>query len=527
MVDTLFDLPTSPEEFGVALPSPDLRKIDYSALEFDTLRRAAIEYIKTYYPNEFNDFVSNNGIIMLVELISYIGSVMSLRSDILANEAFLPTARTEDAVASHLALIGQKFKRQTPAQADVECNLDIPVTADIHIPAGTQFTIRGSDGDNIVYEIYRSPGDFITSIVIPAEKRGIIAYGIEGESSQVTVVSDGTASQEFFINDANILGEPVSITTRIGQMANEWTRIDFLEMAGPIDEVYEVQFFESRAKIIFGDGEAGQIPPPGSNIEINYRIGGGVRGRIGVGQIDTSLPITPELPLKSPVPVNFRNLSPSVGGTDKETLEAAKRRAPRDFATHAAAVTSSDYAQLASSFSHPVFGTVVKGVASITTSLNTNLVELYVLAEESDGVPTIPNAGLRLALSNYIDEINVLTDKVEVLDGVIKPVDIDMTVTMSRNADASIIKGRVESELLDFFHLRNWDLGEPLYISRIYQTIMAIDGITNVDIFSPVDNILPSGELAGETGGTNFIGINELISLGSTEIKYYYARLNG
>ncbi len=68
MADTLFNLPDSPEEFGVVLPPADLRRIDFSALDFPTLRRVVIEYIKTYYPDRFNDFSTNNGIIMLTEI---------------------------------------------------------------------------------------------------------------------------------------------------------------------------------------------------------------------------------------------------------------------------------------------------------------------------------------------------------------------------------------------------------------------------------------------------------------------------
>jgi hypothetical protein len=47
--ETFFDLPNVPEEFGVKLPTADLRRINFTALEYDTLVRACVEYIKTYY----------------------------------------------------------------------------------------------------------------------------------------------------------------------------------------------------------------------------------------------------------------------------------------------------------------------------------------------------------------------------------------------------------------------------------------------------------------------------------------------
>jgi hypothetical protein len=64
---TLFDLPISPDEIGVVLEPANLRRLDFSALDFGTMQRAIIEYIKTYFPTFFNDFVAANGIIMVTE----------------------------------------------------------------------------------------------------------------------------------------------------------------------------------------------------------------------------------------------------------------------------------------------------------------------------------------------------------------------------------------------------------------------------------------------------------------------------
>ena len=85
--ETLFDLPNSPEAFGVVLPPANLRRLDFSGLDYTTARRAIIEYIRTYYPDKFNDFVASNGIIMITEIVASVVAKLSLRGDILANEA--------------------------------------------------------------------------------------------------------------------------------------------------------------------------------------------------------------------------------------------------------------------------------------------------------------------------------------------------------------------------------------------------------------------------------------------------------
>ncbi len=517
---TLFDLPNSPDQFSVLLPPSELRKVDFSALEFSTARRAIIEYIKTYFPDDFNDFVTNNGVMMLVELMSYLTGVLSLRSDLLSNEGFLPTAVSEDAVVNHLALIGQRIRRATPAVIDVECSVSDPAGADIRIPARKSFVVSGEDGDPITYEIFRSPNDLNSDIVIPAGKRAVIAYGVEGRTEETIVSSEGTSGFKITVNSGTdqILDAPISVNVSIGDSSEDWNRIDIIETAGPNDKVFEVRFFDGRTEFVFGDNVAGSIPPNGATITLQYRVGGGVRGRIGTGIVDEARPVQPQPPFTAPVSVRFRNVAPSSGGTDKESLDNAKKRAPRDFATRDSAITSSDYSQIVANFSHPVFGSVSKAISTVKTGLNANRVELYVLAEGPDG-PVAPNEGLKRSITTRIDEVNVLTDHVVVLDGKIQPVDIKMTVVVNRNADASITQTRVDAAIEDFFNINNWDLGQPLFVSQLYDVITAIDGVKYVDIFEPVDNILASGQLDGPD---ETIDINEIVALGNKEISLYY-----
>jgi hypothetical protein len=98
-------MPIAPEEIGVELPSSDLRRIDFSALDFESLRRMFVEYLRTYYPDDFNDFVLSNGTTMFSELVAAACNIISERSDIIADEAFIPTAQSRTAVSQHLELI--------------------------------------------------------------------------------------------------------------------------------------------------------------------------------------------------------------------------------------------------------------------------------------------------------------------------------------------------------------------------------------------------------------------------------------
>jgi hypothetical protein len=530
--NTAFKLPLSPDEFDVMLPPAKLRRIDFSALDFDTSRRAIIEYIRTYYPDDFNDWVAHSGIMMLIETQANNVAKLSLRSDLLSNESFLPTCQTETALIEHLALINQTVKSQTPAVVDIEVSVQSALTINIDIDAGTRFNITGPDGKSLYYELFRAPGDFTSSIIIPAGKRGVIGYGIEGKfAGPITLYSPGGANQKYTITAENILEEPISVDVYTGDMPSSWiVTTNPLETYTADVEVVNATFYADRVDLLFGDNVNGKAPLAGQEIVVNYRIGGGVRGRIGSYTINESRSVSSTmLSATAPVQITFRNLESSSGGTDRETLAQAKKRAPRDFAVRAFAsdrpasiTTSSDYAQVVSSFASPVYGSVAKAVATIRTDLNANLVELYILAYGSDGLVT-PSLGLKQAVKTYVSQYNVLTDTVNVLDGAIKSIAINMTVVVNRNADASVVRTNVNAALDSFFNVDNRELGQPLYVSDVIDTVSNVDGVSYVDLFNPANNILQTNELA-DPNNTTGVGINEIIVEGERSVKFFYEK---
>lgn len=552
----LFETPNSPEEFGVVLISPDLRRIDFSALDYDRMQRAAVEYIRTYYPNNFNDFTSSNGFMMIVELVCYLANVLSQRSDILTDESFLPTAQTTEAVINHLALINQQLQRATSATVDVEITFGSPVPVEVKIPVGIKFSFTGPDGDPVFYEVFRAPGDFTNPISIPPNKRGIIAYGIEGTTpSPIIYNSPGGPDQYIDIAIPNVLDEPITVNVKSGTDTTKWNRVAILEKAGPNDNVFEVLYLGGKTRIRFGNDIAGKSPLAGDQISVGYRIGGGIRGRIGAATINETRPVTPLPPLSATVEALFRNPTPSQGGTDEETIDHAKRRAPAEFATHDSIVTGADYGTLAENYSHPVYGTVAKALGTIRTGIdkdlatiaeevraapsveaaveimktdfvNRNIVEVYVLAEGPNNVPIAPNTGLKQGLTTFFSDLNVLTDEVRVLDGKIKFVDVQATIIVDRNADAGTVKINVQNVINTFFDINNFGFGTPLYLSNLYKQIQDVDGVKYVNIYSPSNDIIPTDDVSGTSSGSeevvDRVGFNEVIALGDVDLKFYF-----
>jgi hypothetical protein len=88
---------------------------DFQSYDFETLRKSMIEYIKTYYPEDFNDFLESSEYVALIDLIAFLGQSLAFRADLNARENFIDTAERRDSVLKLAKLIGYSPKRNVPS----------------------------------------------------------------------------------------------------------------------------------------------------------------------------------------------------------------------------------------------------------------------------------------------------------------------------------------------------------------------------------------------------------------------------
>ena len=108
-------------DFMKSVKVPDARRanlIDYSATEFLSLRNSIIEYVKAVYPLDYQNFSESDLGMMLIEVVAYMGSVLSLKADMLANESFIATARSRRNVKKLLELVGVRMRGPLAAAAN-------------------------------------------------------------------------------------------------------------------------------------------------------------------------------------------------------------------------------------------------------------------------------------------------------------------------------------------------------------------------------------------------------------------------
>lgn len=91
------------------------RNADFQSYDFQTLRKTMIDYLKIYYPENFNDFIESSEYIALIDLIAYLGQSLAFRTDLNARENFIDTAERRDSVLKLARLISYNSSRNQAA----------------------------------------------------------------------------------------------------------------------------------------------------------------------------------------------------------------------------------------------------------------------------------------------------------------------------------------------------------------------------------------------------------------------------
>jgi hypothetical protein len=74
------------------------KQIQYLNKDFDGFKQKLIEFAQVYYPDTYNDFSDTSAGMMLIEMASYIGDVLSFYGDNQVQENFLEFAKQRDSL---------------------------------------------------------------------------------------------------------------------------------------------------------------------------------------------------------------------------------------------------------------------------------------------------------------------------------------------------------------------------------------------------------------------------------------------
>ena len=92
------------------------RDADFKSYDYETIRKSMIDYISTYHPENFNDYINSSEFIALIDLIAFMGQSISYRVDLNARENFLDTATRRESILRLAKLVNYQPKRNLAAQ---------------------------------------------------------------------------------------------------------------------------------------------------------------------------------------------------------------------------------------------------------------------------------------------------------------------------------------------------------------------------------------------------------------------------
>jgi hypothetical protein len=488
----------------VNYPNSDKSKIiNYAATDFESLRDSLIEYIKTVYPLDYQNFSESDLGVMLIELVAYMGAVMSMKADMLANENYLATAKNRNNVKKLLELVGIRMKGPISAAADASLTLDNGASqfTELTIPISNRVIgiTSPEDGGILNYTLYKVENGQLSD---PRADGALVLNVSESDSTTSTVWSNlallegalvtetGTVTSKatqksISLNSSPIIEKSVTvfITSNDNTVTGAWVQVDSLFSAsGAAQKYFEVVYTDDfGATVLFGDGVNGKVLPTNASYSITYRVGGGTRGNIASEAINAKI-----IDTNSQIGT-LQNISLATGGRDAESVEHAKKYAPLYFKLQDRLVTAEDYSTFANAFCGSV-GATGKARAVVRNAYSSaNVIDIYLLQIASNLQLQQATIEFKKQLLDAIEPKKMLTDEIVIVDGVIRTVDLVITARIDKYnlPREEEIKARIRDGILDYFSVENFDFGKPLIVSDIARAVFSLPEIR----YATVDNL--------------------------------------
>lgn len=312
-------------------------------LDFLSIRNNLKSFMQSQ--TQFQDFdFEGSGMAVLLDVLSYNTHYMGYYLNMVGNEMFLDTAQLRASVLSHAKNLNYVPQSQKGALVKADILVTPTITEDqvtnvITLDKYTKFL--GQDIDGINYQFIAINSNTAVKNAGAFSFNNI--YLRQGEITTIQYLMDPTnTTRRFTIPSANVDTETITVTVQ--ESSSNTTTIEY-NLAEDITELKSntAAYFLEEADdqtytFYFGDDVIGKKPKSGNIIICNYLD--------TVGSIANNIS---KFYLSDTIAGLYRNnvsitaANSSYGGTDKETINQVKFRAPYFYTTQNRAVTTKDY----------------------------------------------------------------------------------------------------------------------------------------------------------------------------------------
>jgi hypothetical protein len=170
------------------------RNADFQSYDFDNLRRTMINYLRTNYPEDFNDYIESSEYLALIDLIAFLGQNLAFRIDLNARENFLELAERRESVLRLARLLNYNPRRNQAANGLLKIT-SVSTTEDVIDSNGRNLqaqTILWNDSTNTNwYEQFVK----VLNTALPVN-------GVFGRPNKKEMVG-GVATEQYRVNGVN------------------------------------------------------------------------------------------------------------------------------------------------------------------------------------------------------------------------------------------------------------------------------------------------------------------------------------
>ena len=476
--------------------------IDYSSTDFASLRESMLSYLRAAYADDYQNISESDFGVMFTELIAYMGAILSFKADALANENFLPTAKTRRNVKKLLELIGIRMKGPTSAGATARLILSAPLIegdTEVTIDAANRiFTVASPlDGGALTYTLYKTQNGRITDLNVNNTDIELLPSEVINDTSTVfsnLVLLEGALVEETGFFDTTEIFKTVTLTQgpviensvqvfvdSVEPLSGTYYQVDnIFASSGTTNQVFEVIYDDLyNAFIRFGDGRVAASPPNSSSYRVLYRVGGGSRGNLLGTTIDASI-------LSSKGSALVSNTSIATGGMDAETVEQAKANGPMVFKQQDRLVTLEDFRSFISRYRSPTGGGAIGTASTRKAYSSANIIDVFVLQKATNLQLQKATVDYKAHLLEAMNEKKMLTDDVVVVDGLIRTLDIIVTLYVDTSLidyEESIKTGAV-NVIQQFFSYDKFGFGSSFVPEELNRQLFNLNKVR----YSTIDN---------------------------------------
>tara|TARA_Y100000310_G_scaffold292874_1_gene322003 strand:+ start:765 stop:2567 length:1803 start_codon:yes stop_codon:yes gene_type:complete len=172
------------------------------------------------------------------------------------------------------------------------------------------------------------------------------------------------------------------------------------------------------------------------------------------------------------------NEEPITGDVTLPSVEELKTRIYNVFSSQNRAVTSQDYKSLCYSMP-PQFGAlkrvnIVRDPSSFKRNLN-----IYVISENIDGTLIAANSAIKQNLKQWLNKSRMISDTIDILDAKIVNLGIEFTAISTMEASKFDVLNDAILQLSSYYD-RKYEIGEPFYITDIFNQLNKMENIIDV-----------------------------------------------